>query len=96
MGVKHHACAMVLVAGLVALAEPQDALSFVRHNRLELRLRALSDVELEVTQGRQTLNRLLLKSELQAARARLGTTPAPPSVNPGQRRRNAAVDGCHL
>ncbi|HSF31278.1 MAG TPA: hypothetical protein VLK82_12520 [Candidatus Tectomicrobia bacterium] len=121
MGVKHLACAMVLVAGLVALAEPvvalevgelqavpggyppytfrlaiiaspggssgtpavtvrqpQDALSFVRNNHVELRLRALSDVELEVTQGSQTLNRLLLKSELLAARARLGTTPAPP------------------
>jgi hypothetical protein len=56
--------------------QPHDALSFVKNNRLELRLWSLTDIELEVSQGGQTLNRLLLKNELQAARARLETAPA--------------------
>jgi hypothetical protein len=55
----------------VTVRRPPDALSFVKRNVLELRLRVLTDVELEVSQGGQTLNRLLLKSELQAARTRL-------------------------
>jgi hypothetical protein len=57
----------------VTVRHPHDALSFVKNNRLEIRLRALTDVELEISQGGQTLNRLLPKSELQAARARLET-----------------------
>ncbi len=55
----------------VTVRQPRDVLSLVKHNGLELRLPALADVELEIHQGGQTLNRLLLKSELVAARARL-------------------------
>jgi hypothetical protein len=64
----------------VTVRQPHDALSFVKNNLLELRLGSLSDVELEISQGSQTLNRLLLKSELQAARAQLGTTIASPRL----------------
>jgi hypothetical protein len=53
----------------VIVHHPHDALSFVKNNILELRLGSLSDVELEISHGGQTLNRLLLISELQAARA---------------------------
>jgi hypothetical protein len=60
----------------VTVRQPRDGLSFVKNHRLELRLPALTDVELEINQGGQTLNRLLLKSELQAARARLETATA--------------------
>jgi hypothetical protein len=56
----------------VTIRRPQDALSFVKGNTLELQLRALTDVELEVSHGGQTLNRLLTKHELQGARASLG------------------------
>jgi hypothetical protein len=62
----------------VTVRQPHDALSLVKNNRLELRLASLSDVELEVSHGSQTLNRLLPKSELQAARARLGMMTASP------------------
>jgi hypothetical protein len=55
----------------VTVRQPRDVLSLVKNNLLELRLPSLTDVELEVNQGGQTLNRLLLKGELQAARARL-------------------------
>jgi hypothetical protein len=55
----------------VTVRQPHHAISFVKNDRLELRLRSLTDVELEVSQGGQTLNRLLLKGELQTARARL-------------------------
>jgi hypothetical protein len=55
----------------VTVRRPQDALSFVKNNTLELQLRALTDVELEVSHGGQTLNRLLVKHELQGARASL-------------------------
>jgi hypothetical protein len=58
-------------APAVIVRRPQDALSFVKNNMLELRLRALTDVELEVSHGGQTLNRLLMKRELQGARASL-------------------------
>jgi hypothetical protein len=58
----------------VTVLQPRDSLSLVKHNLLELRLPSLTDVELEVNQGGQTFNRLLLRSELQAARARLETT----------------------
>jgi hypothetical protein len=57
----------------VTVRQPRDVLSLVTNNLLELRLPSLTDVELEVHQGGQTLNRLLLKSELQRARARLET-----------------------
>jgi hypothetical protein len=60
-----------LDAPAVTVRRPQDALSFVRNNTLELQLRALTDVELEVSHGGQTLNRLLMKHELQGARAPL-------------------------
>lgn len=66
----------------VTVRRPPDALSFVKRNVLELRLRALTDVELEVSQGGQTLNRLLLKSELQAARTRLEAAPTSHSPQP--------------
>lgn len=60
----------------VTVHQPQDAISVVKHDRLELRLRSLTDVELEVSHGGQTLNRLLLRSELQAARAHLDAATA--------------------
>jgi hypothetical protein len=66
----------------VTVRQPPDALSFVKQHVLELRLRALTDVELEVSQGGQTLNRLLLKSELQAARTRLEAAPTSHSPQP--------------
>jgi hypothetical protein len=55
----------------VTVRQPQDALSFVKNNTLELQLRSLTDVELEVSHAGQTLNRLLMKHEFQAARAPL-------------------------
>jgi hypothetical protein len=60
----------------VRVRQPQDALSVVRNNVLELRLGSLTDVELEVSANGQTLNRLLLTSELLAARARLSVATA--------------------
>jgi hypothetical protein len=60
----------------VTVRQPPDALAFVKQHVVELRLRSLTDVELEVSYGEQTLNRLLLKSELQAARMRLEMAPA--------------------
>jgi hypothetical protein len=60
----------------VTVRQPPDTLSFVKQHTVELRLRSLTDVELEVSYGEQTLNRLLLKSELQAARMRLEMAPA--------------------
>jgi hypothetical protein len=60
----------------VTVRQPPDALAFVKQHVVELRLRSLTDVELEVSYGAQTLNRLLLKSELQAARLRLAMAPA--------------------
>jgi hypothetical protein len=66
----------------VTVRQPPDALLLVKQKVLELRLRALTDVELEVSQGGQTLNRLLLQSELQEARMRLATAPASESPQP--------------
>jgi hypothetical protein len=67
----------------VTVRQPPDARSFVKQHVVELRLRSLTDVELEVSYGEQTLNRLLLKSELQAARMRLEmapvSNPSPPA-----------------
>jgi hypothetical protein len=60
----------------VTVRHPPDTLSFVKQHVVELRLRALADVELEVSYGGQTLNRLLPKSELQAARMRVEMAPA--------------------
>jgi hypothetical protein len=60
----------------VAVRRPRDVLSLVQNNRLELRLPTLTDVELEINQGGQTFNRLLLKSELQTARVGLETATA--------------------
>jgi hypothetical protein len=65
----------------VTVRQPPDALAFVKQNVVELRLRSLTDIELEVSHGGQTLNRLLLKSELLVARTRLETVPA---SNPSQ------------
>jgi hypothetical protein len=81
----------------VTVRQPPDAICFVKDNRLELRLPALTDVELEVSQGGQTLNRLLLKSELQAARAQLGMT-APSRQQPAiaKGRDSPAVDAMPL
>jgi hypothetical protein len=62
--------------GTVTVRQPPGALSFVKQHVVELRLRSLTDVELEVSYGEQTLNRLLLKTELQAARMRLEMAPA--------------------
>jgi hypothetical protein len=66
----------------VTVRQPPDALLLVKQKVLELHLRALTDVELEVSQGGQTLNRLLLQSELQEARMRLATAPASESPQP--------------
>ena len=60
----------------VTVRQPPDTLAFVKQHVVEFRLRSLSDVELEVSYGGQTLNRLLLKSELQAARIRMNMAPA--------------------
>ena len=59
----------------VTVRRPPDTLSFVKQHVVELRLRSLTDVELEVSYGGQTLNRLLPKSELQAARTRAEMAP---------------------
>jgi hypothetical protein len=55
----------------VTVRQPRNVLSLVKNDLLELRLQSLTDVELEIRQGGQTLNRLLLKGELQMARERL-------------------------
>jgi hypothetical protein len=68
----------------VTVRQPHDALTLVKHNHLELRLRSLTDVELEVRQGGQTFNRLLPKSELRAARARLEGAEAPYRPQPAR------------
>jgi hypothetical protein len=68
----------------VTVRQPHDTLSFVKNDCLELRLHSLTDVELEVNQGGQTVNRLLLKSELQAARARLETATGSNRHQPAQ------------
>jgi hypothetical protein len=60
----------------VAVRRPHTALSVVKKNMLELQLPSLMDVELEVSSGAQTLNRLLLKAELQAAHSRMEATTA--------------------
>jgi hypothetical protein len=60
----------------VAVRQPPDTLAFVKQHVIEFRLRALADVELEVGYAGQTLNRLLPKSELQAARVRVGAALA--------------------
>jgi len=67
----HGASAIVAVT----VRQPPDTLSFVKQHVVELRLRALADVELEVSYEGQTLNRLLLQSELQAARRRVEMAP---------------------
>lgn len=55
----------------VIVRRPPDVLSFVTSNALELHLRTLAEVEVEISVGGQTLNRLFPLAELQAARARL-------------------------
>jgi hypothetical protein len=59
----------------VKVRQPADTIAFVKQQVVELRLRSLTDVELEVSSGGQTLNRLLPKSELQAARMRVEMAP---------------------
>jgi hypothetical protein len=59
----------------VTVRQPHDALAVIKNHHLELRLRALTDVELEVSQGGDTVNRLLLKSEFEAARRQLESPP---------------------
>jgi hypothetical protein len=68
-------------AAAVTVRHPPDALAFVKQNAVELRLHSLTEIELEVSHGGQTLNRLLLQRELLAARTRLETVPA---SNPSQ------------
>jgi hypothetical protein len=74
----------------VTVRQPPATLSFIKQHVVELRLRSLTDVELEVSYGEQTLNRLLLKSELQAARMRLemapASNPSPPARAKGRDR----------
>jgi hypothetical protein len=60
----------------VTVHSPADAVALVRTNMLELRLRRLTDVEIEVSYAGQTLNRLVLVTELQRARAPLEATTA--------------------
>ncbi len=55
----------------IVVQRPSDVLFFVKQGLLELRLLELADVELEISYAGQTMNRLLLKTELQAARARM-------------------------
>ncbi|MBI3329838.1 MAG: hypothetical protein HYZ81_24415 [Nitrospinae bacterium] len=55
----------------IIVRRPSDVLFFVGNNTLELRMLELADVELEISYAGRTVNRLLLKTELQAARARL-------------------------
>ncbi len=55
----------------VVIRRPSNALFFVANKTLELRLLELADVELEVSHAGQTVNRLLLKTELETARARM-------------------------
>jgi hypothetical protein len=59
----------------VQVRQPPDTIAFVKQQVVELRLRSLTDVELEVSYGGQTLNRLLPTSELQAARRRVEMAP---------------------
>lgn len=66
----------------VTVRHPHNTVSFVKNNVLELHLGSLSDVELEVIHGSQTLNRLLLLSELHAARAQLWMTTVSPRYPP--------------
>ena len=68
----------------VTVRQPPATLSFIKQHVVELRLRSLTDVELEVSYGEQTLNRLLLKSELQAARMRLEMAPASNPFQPAR------------
>jgi hypothetical protein len=63
-------------APAVTVHQPRTALSLVKNDTLELRLQSLTDVEFEVSHGGQTLNRLLMKRELQAAHARLEAATA--------------------
>lgn len=55
----------------IVVRHPRDVLFFVGNNTLELRMLDLADVELEISYAGQTVHRLLLKTELQAARARM-------------------------
>jgi hypothetical protein len=60
----------------VTVRRPPDVLGVVRNQTLELRVPNLTDVELEISHGGQTLNRLFLTRELQTADARLTATLA--------------------
>jgi hypothetical protein len=60
----------------VTVRQPPDTLAFVKQHVVEIRLRALADVELEVSYGGEILNRLVPKRELQAAQLRLEMVPA--------------------
>ena len=60
----------------VTVRYPTDVLGVVKNQTLELRLPNLTDVELEISYGGQTLNRLFLTRELQTADARLTATLA--------------------
>jgi hypothetical protein len=60
----------------ITVHSPADARLFVKPKMLELHLPRLTDVEIEVTQAGQTLNRLVLKTELQRLHARLEASTA--------------------
>jgi hypothetical protein len=55
----------------VMVRRPGDVLSLVRPDVIEIHLRTLTDVELEISHSGQTLNRFFPTAELQAARSRL-------------------------
>jgi hypothetical protein len=55
----------------VVVRRPSNVVFFVANNTVELRLFELTDVELEVSHAGQTVNRLVLKTEFQAARTRM-------------------------
>jgi hypothetical protein len=55
----------------VVVRRPSNVLFFVANNTVELRMFELVDVELEISHAGQTVNRLVVKTELEAARARM-------------------------
>jgi hypothetical protein len=63
------------IPATVTVRQPPDARASVKQHLIELYLRTLTDVELEVGSGGQTLNRLVLKHELQAARLQVESAP---------------------
>jgi hypothetical protein len=75
----------------VTIRHPRDALGLVKPAALELQLRALSDVEIEISYAGQTLNRLIPRAELQAAMA--ARQPTEPTASQAPRDAATPVDG---